>query len=108
METKGHIPFNSEVHEPPPTGVFLHLGRVPGYPAVFTILDGDPEIVERPEEADMPFHVLWRNERPLSALCTDDIHRRSGGGVTRRGAGHIGEDGAKESRKQRGLDGRSH
>ena len=43
------VPFDSEVHEPTPTGVFVHLHRVPGYPAVFTILDGDPEVVERPE-----------------------------------------------------------
>ena len=43
------VPFDSEVHEPTPTGVFVHLHRVPRYPAVFTILDRDPEVVERPE-----------------------------------------------------------
>lgn len=70
------------MHEPTPTGVFVHLHCVPRYPAVFTVLNDDPEVIECPEEADVPFHVFWGNEWPRCTLYTDDISRRPSGGST--------------------------
>lgn len=78
-----NVPLDSKVYEPAPASSLVHLHGIPGDPAIFTVLDGNPEVVERTKEAEVAFHLLRGNKRPRGAVCTYDIGVWPGGGVSR-------------------------